>query len=68
MSFENTHCPCGGQKPTDTMLCPECETAFADRYERKDMDNNELPVDVRRNAAIILITLARGRRRQRTDH
>jgi hypothetical protein len=63
MSYENTSCPCGDKKPTDTMLCDGCETTFADRYETKAMRDTTLPVESRRHAAIVLVTLARSRKR-----
>lgn len=64
MAYEDTKCPCGGVKLPDTFLCDECETTFAERSERADMDNAELHIDLRRNAAEILVTLSRGRRRR----
>jgi hypothetical protein len=35
MSYENTSCPCGEKKLTDTMLCAACETAVGGSYDRK---------------------------------
>ncbi len=63
MSYENMSCPCGGRKPTDTMLCEDCERAFADRPEMATMRDGEATVEYRRTAAIILVTLARKRGR-----
>lgn len=64
MSFEDTKCPCGGKKLTDTMLCSDCETAFKDHPSMKYFNNPAHPIDGRRHAAITLITLARGRKRK----
>ena len=61
MSFENSKCPCGAKKPTDTMLCDECVTHLAHRREMADYQDGKLPVEVRRHAAIILVSLARRR-------
>lgn len=63
MSYEDTNCPCGGKKPTDTMLCDECLAAFADRPEMGIFKDGSQNVASRRHAAIILVTLARGRKR-----
>lgn len=64
MSFENTSCPCGGQKPASTMLCDECLAALAGRREMITFRDNQAPRESRRHAAIILISLARSRKRQ----
>jgi hypothetical protein len=64
MSYENTFCPCGGKKLPDTMLCADCETAFADRRERQTMNDLTVGVELRRHAAIVLVSLARSRKRQ----
>jgi hypothetical protein len=64
MSYENTSCPCGDKKPTDTMLCDACLTSFAGRRELTDMRDSTMPVEWRRNAAIILLQLARSRNRK----
>lgn len=63
MSYENTKCPCGGNKPTDTMLCDECETALADHPSMKYFKDSKGPVESRRQAAIILVSVARQRKR-----
>lgn len=62
MSYEDTHCPCGDKKPTDTMLCDACVEAFKDRKEMATYNSSE-PVEYRRHAAMILLALARGRKR-----
>jgi hypothetical protein len=63
MSYENTNCPCGEKKPTDTMLCDACNAHFADRREMADYQNGGLKVEWRRGAAIILLALARRRKK-----
>jgi hypothetical protein len=64
MSYDNTKCPCGGTKQTETMLCPECCAAFWNRHEMTDYQNGALSVQVRRQAAITLLAMARGRKRR----
>ena len=63
MSYENTTCPCRGTKPPDTFLCDECVTAFAGRRETQTMNDTTQPVEYRRHAAIVLLSLARSRTR-----
>lgn len=66
MSYHDTHCPCGGTKPTETMLCDECNTAFAEETVMKMFrDTENCPVNSRRSAAVTLLSMARGRKRQR---
>lgn len=60
MSYENNICPCGGKKPTETMLCPDCQEALKDRREMQIMQDEHEDVELRRHAAIILLTLARN--------
>lgn len=67
MSYEDTHCPCGGKKPTDTMLCDLCVDYLKDRREMKEMSDITLRVDYRRSAAVILIALARRRTREQAQ-
>lgn len=64
MAYHDTNCPCGGKKPTDTMLCDECVTEFSHRRELKDYQDGSQPVDHRRHAAEILLALAHGRKRR----
>lgn len=61
MSYENSKCPCGGRKLTDTMLCDDCEKAVAGTFDRREMDDPKAPRDVRRSAAIRLLAVARRR-------
>lgn len=63
MAYEDTKCPCGDKKPTDTMLCDACNAHFAARREMAEYQNPALRGDYRRNAAIILVSLARCRKR-----
>lgn len=63
MSYENTHCPCGNSKPPDTMLCDACMADLKDRPEMATFLSDDL-VELRRNAALILLALARGRKRR----
>lgn len=61
MSFEDTNCPCGERKDPHTLLCEQCQEEFKQRPELKDYANDQLGMQRRRDAAIILVTLARGR-------
>jgi hypothetical protein len=61
MSWENTQCPCGSKKQTDTMLCHECETTVAGTFDRREMDNPAASVELRRNAAIRILACVRRR-------
>jgi hypothetical protein len=63
MSYENTSCPCGGKKPTDTMLCDDCEAYLANHPAMKYFKDPRESVESRRQSAIILVTVARGRKR-----
>jgi hypothetical protein len=60
MSFEGTTCPCGGKKQPNTMLCNGCETTFADHPSMKSF-KSEKDAELRRHAALTLLSLARGR-------
>ena len=62
MSYEDTNCPCGDRKQNDTMLCDTCCKAFADRREMKTYLSGD-PLELRRHAATILLSLARSRKR-----
>jgi hypothetical protein len=64
MAFEDKKCPCGNRKQTDTMLCDECNAHFADRKELSEYQDQSLRLDYRRNAAVVLVTLARDRKRK----
>ena len=62
MSYEDTNCPCGGKKLTQTMLCDDCLHVFALRPEMKVFNNEGYTINARRDAAIILCSLARKRK------
>lgn len=62
MSYENTACPCGEKKLTDTMLCLACETAVAGTYDRKAMDDHRVDFEHRRHAAMRVLAVSRRRR------
>lgn len=62
MSFNNTKCPCGGRKEPQTFLCPACVIAFSDRPEMSDYMDERLGLDLRRDAAFVLLSLAKKRR------
>lgn len=61
MSYENTLCPCGGKKLTETMLCDDCEKAVAGTFDRTLMDDRTAPFEDRRRAAIRVLTVSRRR-------
>ena len=62
-SWEGTVCPCGGSKERETMLCPDCVVHFQkERPSLFDYLDTSRPLDWRRSSAVILVTLARGRR------
>ena len=62
MSYEGIICPCGDKKPTNTMLCQTCLSIFADHTAMTAFKDDTKGPESRRNAAIILLTLARGRK------
>jgi hypothetical protein len=64
MSYANTACPCGGRKRTETMLCNNCEQAFAATPDRQRMDDPTAPWESRRAAAIRILAAARRRCRK----
>jgi len=61
MSYENTKCPCGGHKPRETMLCIDCQIAFADTPEMRRVNDTTEAAWFRRPAAIRLLSMARRR-------
>ena len=67
MSYENSICPCGGKKPTDTMLCDACEDALADHPAMGIFKDLTMRTEARRHAAITLVTLARKRNLRPAD-
>lgn len=66
MSYEDTNCPCGGKKRRRTMLCAECIKAFAARSEMRTYQDETQHPTMRQHAALILISLARGRKARAT--
>ena len=63
MSYEDTNCPCGDRKERETMLCAAC---MADMIDHPSMRvfQSAAPVEDRKYAATVLLTLARGRKRR----
>ena len=64
MSYENNQCVCGGKKPTETMLCDECEAAVAGSFDRKRMDDKTASYEDRRRSAIFVLSVCRKRKHQ----
>jgi hypothetical protein len=62
MSYEDTNCPCGGKKPTETMLCGDCLAAFAEHPAMRELNDARNSGSSRRHAATILLALARRRK------
>lgn len=63
MSYHDTNCPCGGKKETDTMLCEDCAAALQDHPSMAVFRDKSESTESRRHSAIVLVTLARKRRR-----
>lgn len=63
MSYEDTKCPCGDKKPTDTMLCDACVEYMKDHPSMVTF-RSDAEIHDRRHAALVLLTLARGRKRR----
>jgi len=64
MAYSDTKCPCGNRKERETMLCNACVSAFQDRREMSIYQDETYGIDYRRNAAIVLLSLSRGRARR----
>ena len=64
MSFEDSNCPCGGKKEPGTMLCQLCESELATHPSMPVFKDHQSNLELRRHAAIVLVTLARGRKRK----
>ena len=64
MSYDNTHCVCGGRKLVETMLCGDCETFVSSKPERARMDDPTATWEARRGAAIRVLAQARRRKEQ----
>ena len=65
MSYEDTHCPCGGKKIPDTMLCDACLEAFKDHPSMAVFQDRRAPTNARHHAAIVLCSLSRARKRSK---
>ena len=63
MSWEGTVCACGNHKERETLLCGDCEGAFMDTPEMRMYLHPGSRWQARRNAAIVLLALARRRPR-----
>lgn len=63
MAYEDTNCPCGGKKERETMLCADCQTAFADNVQMKILRDASALFEWKRSSAIALLSLARRRNR-----
>lgn len=61
MAYEDTHCPCGGFKFRETMLCVQCVTHLADQPESRLLQDPTTTWENRRSYAIRLIAMARKR-------
>lgn len=61
MSYEDTNCPCGERKTTDTMLCDACVEYLKDCREMEIL-KSDASVETRRHAATILLAIARKRK------
>lgn len=59
MSYEDTHCPCGGAKERDTMLCQTCVTDLDGHPSMRVFRNEDAPRDCRRHAALVLCSESR---------
>lgn len=65
MAYDDTNCPCGGQKMRETMLCLECVDATKDTAEARCLSASGMTWEHRRGAAIRLLAMARERRLDR---
>ena len=63
MSYDDTNCPCGERKQTQTMLCDACMD-FLKEHKSMAVFQSGADLDSRRHAATILLSLARGRKRR----
>jgi hypothetical protein len=62
MAYEDDNCVCGGKKDRETMLCAECQQAFAAAPEMKHYQDPALRISFRRSCAIALLAMARRRK------
>lgn len=64
MAFQDTHCPCGGTKERETLICTDCCQHFTGTLELATYLETSWPRDSRRTAAIRLLSMARKRSRK----
>ena len=64
MSWDNTTCPCGGEKQRETLICAACELALSDDPAMRLWRNLENDRQFRRAGAIRLLSLSRQRSKQ----
>lgn len=64
MSYAGTVCPCGDKKPAGTMLCSGCESDLATHPSMLAFKDTSIDRELRRHAAITLLTMARDRKRK----
>lgn len=64
MAFDDEHCPCGGKKRRETMLCAECVAHVKDTLEWRVFTRDPVGMAyvAQRNAAIRLLKMARERK------
>lgn len=61
MAYEDTHCPCGGKKERETMLCPLCMEWLRLHPSMRAWQNPTNSWDYQRQAAMVLVLLAHRR-------
>jgi hypothetical protein len=62
MAYDDTHCPCGCRKMTQTLLCDACAQQVSPSTDWQLYADEKLSVGTRRAAAIRLLAVARKRR------
>ena len=66
MSYDDTKCPCGSKKPTQTMLCEACvthlETTTDAAYYLRSYQDEKNDHEYRRRSAMRLLSIARRRK------
>ena len=64
MAYDDMICPCGDTKMRETMLCLACEKQFEGHPEMTVFrDDVRYTVNSRRSAAIVILSLARRRKK-----
>lgn len=64
MAYDDTHCPCGGRKETETLLCSACVAHTEATPDMRVFRDEQETVYARRGAAIRLLAKARVRTRR----